>query len=426
MWKLPFFNGNSKQLTATEEKRTEPTINNSTDSTGISIKDVEQLSELFGVMPSASGVNVTPKTSMKVSIVFACVRLIAGAIAQMPVHIFEKLDNGDTKRISNHSLASLFNLQPTPAWSSATFWEFIVSSVLLHGDGFAVLLRSFDGDIEEILPISPVGMTVENRNGRLVYFFMLDGEPKGFDQDDILHFPGFGFNGLRSMSVIQWGAFNSIGLEIAMEQHSGEFFKSGSTQRVAVIKQGKWGEDQKDAFRNSWVKSYGGTENSKYPLVVDQGTDIKTLSVSARDSQLLESREFQITDIARAFGLPSFMVNQEQKSTSWGSGIGEIGLSFLRYTLGPHLNRFQQELNRKLFFGKPTYAEFIAANLMRLTLKDRNEAYRQAIGGSQGPGWMTVNEVRKLENLPKINNTKFDEPYDPVSASSTNQPVGSE
>ncbi|WP_350624443.1 phage portal protein, partial [Pseudoalteromonas sp. 24-MNA-CIBAN-0067] len=82
--------------------------------------------------------------------------------------------------------------------------------------------------------------------------------------------------------------------------------------------------------------AYGGIENSKFPLVLDNSTDVKQLSVSAKDSQLLESREFQITDIARAFGLPSFMVNQEQKSTSWGSGIGEIGLSFLRFTLGPH------------------------------------------------------------------------------------------
>ena len=405
--------------TTSDQQAKVPAVNNAAD---ISMTDINALSDLFGVMPSVAGPEVTPKTSMKVSIVFACVRLIAGAIAQMPVHIFEQQKNGDKQRIGDHNLTGLFNLQPTPAWSAATFWEFIVASVLLHGDGYAVLLRNRNGDVEEILPISPVGINVENKNGRLTYFFQLNGQAKGFDQDDILHFPGFGFNGLKSMSVIQWGAFNSIGLEIAMEQHSGEFFKSGSTQRVAVIKQGKWGDEQKQAFREAWVKTYGGTENSKYPLVLDNSTDIKTLSLSAKDSQLLESREFQITDIARAFGLPSFMVNQEQKSTSWGSGIGEIGLSFLRYTLGPHLNRFQQEINRKLFLNKTSFAEFIAASLMRLTLKDRNDAYRQAIGGSQGPGWMTVNEVRKLENLPKIDNVKFDEPYDPIAV---NQTMGS-
>jgi len=413
MFKIPFLSRNSSKSV--------PTVNNTAEQ-NTAMQDINNLSDLFGVMPSLAGPAVTPKTSMKVSIVFACVRLIAGAIAQMPVHIYERGDNGDKNRLANHNLANLFNLQPTPVWSAAAFWEFMVSSMLLHGDGYAVLLRDRNGDIEEILPISPVGMNVVNNNGRLNYFFTLDGNARGFDQDDILHFPGFGFNGLKSMSVIQWGAFNSIGLELAMEQHSGEFFKSGSTQRVAVVKQGKWDETQKESFRNAWVKAYGGIENSKFPLVLDNSTDVKQLSVSAKDSQLLESREFQITDIARAFGLPSFMVNQEQKSTSWGSGIGEIGLSFLRFTLGPHLNRFEQEINRKLFLNKPMFAEFIAANLMRLTLKDRNEAYRQAIGGSQGPGWMSIDEVRKLENLPEIGG-KYALPYDPIA---NNQPMENE
>ena len=383
MFKIPFLSRSSSKSTTQ--------VSNAAEQNDISVQDINSLADLFGVMPSFAGPAVTPKTSMKVSIVFACVRLIAGAIAQMPVHIFEQSEKSDKQRVPNHSLANLFNLQPTPAWSAAAFWEFIVSSMLLHGDGYAVLLRDRNGDVEEILPISPVGMNVVNNNGRLNYFFTLDGTPRGFDQDDILHFPGFGFNGLKSMSVIQWGAFNSIGLELAMEQHSGEFFKSGSTQRVAVV------------------------ENAKFPLVLDESTDVKALSLSAKDSQLLESREFQITDIARAFGLPSFMVNQEQKTTSWGSGIGEIGLSFLRFTLGPHLNRFEQEVNRKLFLKKPMFAEFIAANLMRLTLKDRNEAYRQAIGGSQGPGWMSIDEVRKLENLPELGG-RYALPYDATAS----------
>lgn len=411
MFNIPFFK--SKQSTV-PEAADDTSVSNEVEMAEVASSDINKMAELFGMMPSIAGPQVTPKTSMKVSIVFACVRLIAGALSQMPVHIFDRQENGDKTRIGNHALANLFNLQPCAVWSAATFWEYIAASMLLHGDGYAVLVRDRNGEVEEILPISPVGMVVENNGGRLNYFFQLGGQPKGFDQDDILHFPGFGFNGLKSMSVIQWGAFNSIGLELAMEEHSAEFFKSGSTQQIAVIKTGKWSDEQKDSFRQSWVKTYGGTKRGKYPLVMDGSTDIKELSVSAKDSQLLESREFQITDIARAFGLPSFMVNQEQKSTSWGSGIGEIGLSFVRYTLGPHLNRFEQEINRKLFLGTTFFAEFITSNLMRLTLKERNDSYRQAIGGSQGPGWIAINEVRKLENLPRIDDKRYDLPYDPT------------
>lgn len=413
----------SKQVSDTAiAERKEPVVSNAlSDNEQISSTDVSRLSELFGVMPSFAGPVVTPKTSMKVSIVFACVRLISGALQQMPVHIYQQLPNGDRSRVAQHPLNSLLNLQPTAIWSAATFWEYMACSMLLHGDGFAIIIRNRNGDPQEILPISPVATMVEERDGRLVYFTQVNGKPHGFDQDDILHFPGFGFNGLRSMSVIRWGAYNSIGLELAMEQHSGEFFKNGSHQSVAVIKQGKWGEEQKEAFRRAWVATYGGIDKAKYPLVMDQSTDVKTLSLSAKDSQLLESREFQITDIARAFGLPSFLVNQEQKTTSWGTGMAEIGLAFLRFTLGPHLNRFEQELNRKFFLRSNLFAEYNTSNLMRMTLKERNEAYRQAIGGSQGPGWITQNEVRRLENLPKLSNSKYDELYDPAAVKTSQE-----
>jgi HK97 family phage portal protein len=419
--------GSGQPATVEQVERIEPELNTlpaiKNDAENISITDIDRMTELFGIMPSIAGPVVTPKTSMKVAIVFACVRLIAGAIAQMPVHVYSTNKNGDRERDSGNKIASLFNLQPTTMWSAAVFWEYIATCMLLHGDGFAIIMRDRFGNPEEFLPISPTETEVDEVNGRLVYYTIINGQYRGFDQDDILHFPGFGFNGERSLSVIRWGAVNSIGLELAMEEHSGAFFKNGTQQKVAVIKTGKWDKEQQDKFRAAWVATYGGNGNNGKPLVLDQSTDIKTLSINAKDSQLLESREFQITDIARAFGLPSFMVNQEQKSTSWGSGISEIGLSFLRFTLRPHLNRFEQEINRKLFLTSDKFAEFLTASLMSMTLKERNEAYRQAIGGSQGPGWMTVNEIRKLENLPALADSRFNLPYDNTQLTQTMEPA---
>lgn len=382
--------------------RKEPTMNVSnalSDNDTIMSTNLDAMAELFGLPRSAAGSIVNAKTSLKVSVVFRCVSLIAGALAQMPVHIYIR-SGEERQRDTQTPLNDLLNLQPTPIWSAATFWEYIASSMLLHGDGFAVILRNHMGEPVEVLPISPLLTQVDRVDGRNVYYTDVNGQPRGFDQDDILHFPGFGFNGLRSLSVIQWGALNSIGLEIAMQEHAGEFFRSGTTQRVAITKTGRWDEDQKDSFRKNWVKTYGGVSNSGLPLVLDQTANIKELSINAKDAQLLESREFQITDVARAFGLPSWMVNQEQKSTSWGSGMAEIGLGFLRYTIGPHLNRYEQELNRKLFFKTPRYCEFNTASLMRVTQKERYEAYSTALGGPNQPGFLSVNEVRKYENLP--------------------------
>ena len=394
-----------------EPELSAPAINNAADSTGISITDIEALSDVLGLGSSLAGPAVTPKTSMKVAVVFACVRLIAGAIAQLSLPAYQTTEKG-RERV-NIPESALLNLQPTPAFSAAAFWEYIVTCMLLHGDGFAVIYRNRNGEALELLPVSPLDVNVVPADGRLAYSVKISNKAYAFDQDDVLHFPGFGFNGVRSMSVIKWGAYNSIGLELAMEQYSGEFFQNGATQSIAVVKSADWNADAQQSFREAWTRVYGGQGNRKYPLTIGNGMDIKELSVNAKDSQLLESREFQITDIARAFGLPSFMVNQEQKSTSWGTGVAEIGLSFLRFTLMPHLNRFEQELNRKLFLYKPYMVEWLTDALLRSTTEKRYDAYRTALGGpGTGPGWLAVNEVRRLDNLPRIDNPIFDMPYD--------------
>lgn len=409
---IDFFGRKSAAKLAALEKEVSELKAPKNDATGISITSLEELSDLFGVSKSITGMPVSAKSSLKVSIVYACTRLIAGAIAQCSRNIFEEQPSGERKRVK-HDYYDLLNTQPTPTFASTAFWEYITSSVLLHGDAFAPIIREYSGKATEIIPLPSDSVGVELVSGRLRYHFQIDGRPYAVDQDDMLHFPGFGFNGMRSMSVIRWGAHNSIGLEMAMEEYSGDFFQNGAHQNFALIKKGRWGEEQRDAMRESWVKTYGGMDKKRYPLVFDDTVDLKGLTINAKDSQLLESRDFQITDIARAFGLPSFMVNQEAKNTSFGSGVAEIGLVFLRYTLMPHILRDQDEANRKLFARTPYFVEFNTSALMRSTLKERNEAYRQAIGGSQGPGWLATNEIRRYENLPRIDNPIFDEPYDP-------------
>ena len=418
---MPKFNLFNRASKVADSTRVEPfvaaEINPVTAASNVDLQNIESFADAMGITNSMAGQSVTANSSLKLSIVYTCVRLIAGAIAQMSVHVYE--DGNDHRKKAKHPLNSLLNVQPTAIFSAATFWEFIVSCMLLHGDGLAILLRNRNGDVIEILPIQPFDWHNERKDGRLVYYVRIDNKWHGFDQDDVLHLAGFGFNGLRSLSVIKWGAQNAIGLEMAMEEYSSEFFRSGANQSVAIVKSGKWDTEQQEQFRSAYARTYGGNDKRKLPLTIARGMDIKNLSVNAKDSQLLESRDFQITDIARAFGLPSFMVNQEQKSTSWGSGLSEIGTGFVRFTLMPHLNRFEQEINRKLFLNKPYLVEFNTAALMRGTLKERNEAYRQGVGGSQGPGWLTLNEVRRMENLEQLNDPLYDKLYDPRSASLT-------
>jgi HK97 family phage portal protein len=278
-------------------------------------------------------------------------------------------------------------------------------------------------EVEELLPFSPLDVLPERKGNELVYYIRLhDGEYVGVDQSQMLHFAGFGFNGVRSLSVIKHAACNSIGLAMAMEQFSSEFFRSGAHQDVALIYKKKLDEPAKHSIRESWAKTYAGQGKRKYPLVLPEGTELKELSINAEDSQLLESRRFQIAEIARAFGIPLFLLGETEKSTSWGSGLAELGLALVRYTLMPHLNRFQQEINRKLFLKSDRYVEHILEGLLKGTTKERFEAYKVALGGSNVPGWMTPNEVRRLENRAPL--AGRDETYWPPAGNQHNSPSG--
>ncbi len=394
-------------------ERIEPVVNSQMpDVQNSAITTMDEFGEALGVVGSLAGPVVNAKTSMRLAIAYRCTALIAGAMATMPRPVYTKTSTGREKD-GSHRLSSLLNLQPTPLMSAAVFWETITASMLLEGDGFAIIMRDAYGEPVEFLPISPSHIHVEQKKNRLVYYVLLDGKPRGFDQGDVLHFQGFGFNGTRSMSIVKKAACNSLGMAMAMEQFSADFFSKGTHSDIAITKGGKWSTEDQENLRNAWEKTYGGLGKSGKPLTIANGLEIHQLKVSAADTQLLQSREFENINICTAFGMPAFMVNQGSKVTAWGSGMAEMSMGFVRYTLSPHMLRFDQELNRKLLMGTKHYIETNPAGLMRGTLKERNESYKSAMGGSNVPGYMSINEVRTLENMPPINGDIYDKPYDP-------------
>ena len=155
-------------------------------------------------------------------------------------------------------------------------------------------------------------------------------------------------------------------------------------------------------FRESWMARYAGVQNAHIPAILTGGGDVKTLSLNPEDAQLIETRNFQAADIARFFGVPPHMIGLIDKSTSFGTGIEQQSIGFVKYTLARHLVKFEQEINRKCFRTARNFAEFQTSGLERGDYKARNEGYRIALGRAGEPAWMTINEVRKLENLPPI------------------------
>lgn len=380
--------------------------------------DLEGMQSIFGDWGSYAGPSVTPETAMRLSTAYRCTALLAGVIACLPLPIYTFEKDGETRKaVRTHPLWNLLNAQPTDRFTAATAWEFWVGSVLNRGDGIGVLVRNRAGDVIEIIPIRRECVVIERQGDRLVYYVADaygDGVAHGFDQDDVLHLPGFGFNGVSSMSVVRWAAFQAIGTAIASEEYAGNMLRNGALQKVVITNPGDMTAEQLTQLRDRWSAKYGGSSNASNPFVMYGGMDVKTVSLSAIDAQLLESRKFQVEDICRAYGVPPWMVGHTEKTSSWGTGIEQQGIAFLVYSLMPHLNRFQQEINRKCFRINRYFCEFNVSGLLQADAQGRAKFIREAIGGSQGPGWMTINEARKKENLAPVDGGN--ELYTPAKA----------
>lgn len=363
-----------------------------------------QFSELFGLLDSHSGVAVTPITSKCSAAVYACMRLIAGAVSLLPLPVYERTAEGRAK--ADHEYWWLLNEQPFPTLTAASFWDWIICNVLLRGDGLAEIKRNpVTGKITGFLPLPRECVIIERRGDQLVYL-VNDGIRKyGLYQDDVLHFPGFGFNGVQGESVIAHAARQAIGTGLAADQFSGSYFARGATPSVVIqYPQGVAPtKEQLTLLAEQFDEKYSGNSNHHRPMLLTNGGQLQPVSISAEDSQLLETRKFQVIDIARAFGVPPHMIGETSASTSWGSGIEQMSIAFARYTLGPYLIRIEQELNRKLWPRSAKYfIEFNREGLLAGDSKSESEYFGKALGGPGSQGWMTINEVRRIKNLPPI------------------------
>ncbi|MBL35919.1 MAG: phage portal protein [Oceanospirillaceae bacterium] len=363
----------------------------------------EQWAELFGAVPTSAAVAVTSESAKRSAAVYACARLIAGAIALLPLPIYERR-NGSREAI-DHDYWWMLNESPYPTITACSWWEWMGSSLLMRGDGITQILRNRAGVPTGFMPLPRECVQPEVRDGRLAYFIYDGTKPYGLDQDDVLHFPGYGFDGVRGESVIRYAARQAVGTALAADQYSGEFFANGMNPSVTITyPQGVAPTTEQQAeLRNQFDERYVGQGKRHRPLLLVNGGKAEAVSLSAEDAQLLETRKFQVIEIARAFGVPPHMIGETSASTSWGSGIEQMSIGFVRYTLGPHLRRIEQELNRKLWPRSGKYfTEYNREGLLAGDSKTEAEVLGKGLGGPGAQGWMTVNELRRIKNLPPI------------------------
>ena len=387
----------------------------------------QDILDAFGVTAASAGMSVTPISAQRVAAVSACRQKIAGSISTLRLDILRITDDTEVK-LPRDALWYLLNEQPHSQFTATSHWDNKVSEQLLRGDGFTWIRRRPNGAIAELFPL-PWGSVQPWRmpDGSVRYYITLPewNITTWLDPSEILHFPGHGFDGVRSMSVIAYGAQNAIGNALAMDDYSGKFFANGAHPSIILKTDKPMTEAQKIELRAAFVSKYSGSANAhRLPLVLTEGLDAKEISLSAEDAQLLEARKFQVVDLARAFGVPPHMIGETSGASAVGAGYEEQGRNFVTHTLRLHVKRIEQELNRKLFprdTGK--FVRFDLSDLTEGDSKAQAEYNRAALGGpGTGQGWHTVNEIRRQRGYAPV--PGGDEIFDPHKAQATPQPEG--
>lgn len=373
------------------------------------------LAEMLGASVTTAGVNVTRDSSMQLSAVWSCVRLIAESIASLPLHVYERNATGDPIRVDDDPIGLLLCNEPNMLMSAMTFFEALATGPLTQGNGFAYILRTLGADVMQLLPVQNARVS-RTRSIGLVYDFELEGVTYRASQANMLHVPGLSFDGITGLSPIRYAA-QSIGIGLAAEKYGASFFGNGSTPAGVIELEGKLTRQQADALRESWQRTYGGVSNANKTAVLYHGAKFNRISIPPNEAQFIETRKFQVTDIARWFRVPPHMIGDLERATF--SNIEHQALEFVQHTLRPWLVRFEQELNRKLYpistegVQNKRWCAFNVDGLLRADTKSRTDYY---VKGRQW-GWLCANDVRRLERMPPIaNGDVYLEPLNMVPA----------
>lgn len=369
-------------------------------------------------LDSYGGETITPNNAMRQATVYSCVNLIADNVAQLPLHLYKRTKNGRV-RAEEHSLYNILKNQPNSWQTPFEFFQFMTMSLLLRGIACAYIGK-IGNRIASLIPIAPDSVQeVWDYNGD--HYFdvsVLGGNVQRCKPDEIFCVKAFTLDGRYSESPIRHAA-RTIGVSLAAEKHNDKMLTNGARPSGILTTPNNLSKETVQSMSEEWNKNYGGDNTGKV-AVLWGGIDFKPITMSNADTQLLQILDFQRTEIAGVFRVPPHMVGAIDKSSSWGSGITEQKQSFITFTLAPWLVRFQQAVSRDLLDAaerRKYYAEFVTEQFLMANTKERADAYKIALGSSQGPGWMTVNEVRQKENLPEIPGE--DSIYKPVSQTQT-------
>ena len=359
---------------------------------------------LFG--RTTSGKPVNERTAMQTTAVYACVRILAEAVASLPLHVYEYQDDGGKKLVHDHPLYYLLHDEPNPEMTSFVFRETLMSHLLIWGNAYAQIIRDGAGRVLGLYPLLPDKMEVQRDDkGNIYYVYSRNSDENPMFKEygnielkakDVFHIPGLGFDGLIGYSPIAM-AKNAVGMTLACEEYGASFFANGANPGGVLEHPGVLKDPSK--VRESWNSVYRGVSNAHKIAVLEEGMKYQQIGIPPEEAQFLETRKFQINEIARLYRIPPHMVGDLDKSSF--SNIEQQSLEFVKYTLDPWVIRWEQSLQRSLLLPGEKGKYFIKLNvdgLLRGDYQSRMNGY--AVGRQNG--WFSANDIREMENMNPI------------------------
>ena len=339
---------------------------------------------------------------MQITAVYACVRVLAEAVAGLPLHLFRLKGNAGKEKATDSSLYFLLHDEPNPEMTSFIFRETLMCHLLLWGNAYAQIIRNGKGEVVALYPLMANKMTVDrDENGTLYYEYQVsksdaptlkNGRVR-LSPSEVLHIPGLGFDGLVGYSPIAM-AKNALGMAMATEEYGAAFFKNGANPSGILSMPGVVKDPEK--IRQSWEQGFGGSQNSNKVAILEEGMTYTPISISPEAAQFLETRKFQIDEIARIFRVPPHMIGDLEHATF--SNIEHQSLEFVTYTLRPWLVRFEESMQRSLLLPEQKKDYLIRFNVDGILRGDYESRMRGYATGIQN-GIFSVNDVRRLEDM---------------------------
>lgn len=374
----------------------------------------------FGGGAASSGIIVNPQTAMQSAAVFACIKVLAESIAMLPCTLYKQGPGKERQPAVDHSLYDILRNQPNEWQTNVEFFEMLVASLCLRGNGFTWINRTRAGDVAELLPLHPDMVNVTMKTGFQLNYqvTMPDGSFKDMAPGELFHVRGLSLNGWLGISPIAY-ARESIGLALAAEKFGGQLFRNGAKMSGVLEVPMKLSDEALKRMKESFDLASSG-ENAHKTAILEEGTKYSKIGITPEDSQFLETRKYQRSEIAAIYRVPAHLINDLEKATF--SNIEQLGLEFVTLCLMPWFVRIEQAIRRDLINREERRDYGVAFDVSAMLRGDaaaRSAYYHNGILD----GWLTRNEARAMESsLGVLLNPleELDEPLMPLNMT----PVG--